>query len=252
MPWTIRASTAAVNRSGASLAGMPMMPVKVAGPYTRASAAAGESGCTTLASVRRSPPATADHTRSASAGLAFCCGPSTLGGTARRWLGFPLLPGVQRAVSPRQARGRGRLDGRGLPDGRRRFPAAGLAAAAGGGFGDRHASQPSFSLPATSAASAEHDGQRIGAYTPAGNSQSKLIGYRRDPRSTSAATRSAGTSSTCSRYGLITCRASYFSAISASRRACSSRVARSRSRNTAARSGVATARRRSMPAIVSA
>jgi hypothetical protein len=188
---------------------MPMRPAKAAGPYTRASAAAGESGCTTLASVRRSPLATADHTRSASAGLAFCCGPRTSGGTARRRLDFGAAAGGAAGLA-----GAGGLTGAGFPAADAGFPATGLAAgAAVGGFGGKHASQPSFSLPATSAASAEHDGQRTGAYTPAGNSQSKLIGYRRDPRSTSAATRRAGTSSTCSRYGLITCRASYFSAI---------------------------------------
>ena len=71
----------------------------------------------------------------------------------------------------------------------------------GPGVRGRHRSQPSFCLPATSGASPPQDGQRTGAKAPAGSSQSKVIGYRRSPRRTSAGTRSAGTSITCSRYG---------------------------------------------------
>src|SRR5579859_6923522 len=63
---------------------MPITRVRPRGPYTRHSAAAGEPSCSTFASARRSPLATAPHSHSASAARAFCWSLRTFGGTVPR------------------------------------------------------------------------------------------------------------------------------------------------------------------------
>jgi hypothetical protein len=110
-------------------------------------------------------------------------------------------------------------------------------------------------LAATSAqraVSAPQPGQFTGANARAGSIQSSTSGKRRAPRSTSTGRRSTGTSSRCSRYGRISCRAAYFSSISASRRFSSAWTLSALAASSARRSGVALAWRLASEANASA